>query len=603
MASSREPGIEAQPLMSTHLVSRMMAVIQSAYPMVLLSVFLVAFVAHGVRTASDGSTGDGDGDDGQNLTGPDGKPLPSTAKRPNTDEEKHHRNEFTASQRLLFRWLSVGVIATFVGNGINVITHALTERPWWCGQATAVSLSFWMEQSAPSAFLLFFFSLLHELMATGKQVYIISAVFVYALILISLIDTSPSPSVVHLITWAVAILLELLLLAGSMVLLGRSEPTGRYWGLISLSVDVSRVVILTVLVGTYGLFRVIQARGRDETGTPADEADENSSLLQASGGSAGTSDHRGANGNGHAGYGSTEQAVKPDRDGEAPPPWARPTKAPSKSWWEYLKSYSLFFPYLWPSKSRRLQLVVVVCFCLALLQRVVNVLVPYQVGVVTDILSGESGARPHIPWISILIFGLLKLLQGNGGVLGAVRSTLWIPIGQYSYQALSTSAFEHVHSLGLDFHLNKKTGEVLSALSKGSAINTFLEQVTFQVLPMLVDLGLAIAYFLVAFDAYYALVVAIVTFCYMYLTVRMAQWRAAIRREMVNAGRNEDAVKYVSFLSNILVRAADSALSLFRLAGTIRWFPTRRSSTSTPRNTSLGGIAAPFGSSRSPSIK
>jgi ABC-type transport system involved in Fe-S cluster assembly fused permease/ATPase subunit len=97
---------------------------------------------------------------------------------------------------------------------------------------------------------------------------------------------------------------------------------------------------------------------------------------------------------------------------------------------------------------------------------------------------------------------LYRFLQGNMGLLGAVRSTLWIPIGQYSYHALSTSAFEHVHSLSLDFHLGKKTGEVLSALSKGSSINNFLEQVTFQVIPMLIDLGVAVAYFLIKFDAY-----------------------------------------------------------------------------------------------------
>ena len=60
---------------------------------------------------------------------------------------------------------------------------------------------------------------------------------------------------------------------------------------------------------------------------------------------------------------------------------------------------------------------------------------------------------------------------------------------------------------------------------------------------MLVDLGVAIAYFLIFFDAYYALVVAIVTFWYVYLTIRMAQWRAEIRRQMVNADREEDAVK------------------------------------------------------------
>ena len=48
---------------------------------------------------------------------------------------------------------------------------------------------------------------------------------------------------------------------------------------------------------------------------------------------------------------------------------------------------------------------------------------------------------------------------------------------------------------------------------------------------------------------YYALIVAIVTLCYLYITVRMAQWRADIRREMVNRSRDEDAVKNDSMVA------------------------------------------------------
>jgi ATP-binding cassette, subfamily B, vacuolar membrane transporter HMT1/ACLQ len=170
--------------------------------------------------------------------------------------------------------------------------------------------------------------------------------------------------------------------------------------------------------------------------------------------------------------------------------------------------------------------------------------VPYQVGVITDDLSGENG-EVRMPWTAILVYIVFRFLQGNNGILGALRSTLWIPVGQYSYRELSVASFEHVHSLSLDFHLGKKTGEVLSAMGKGSSINTFLEQVTFQVVPMIADLAVAIAYFLVAFDAYYALVVTVITFWYIYLTIRMAQWRAEIRRVMVNADREQDAVKCV----------------------------------------------------------
>ena len=94
-----------------------------------------------------------------------------------------------------------------------------------------------------------------------------------------------------------------------------------------------------------------------------------------------------------------------------------------------------------------------------------------------------------MPWVSLLIYVFLRFMQGNMGVVGAIRSYAWIPIGQYSYRELSTRAFEHVHSLSLDFHIGKKTGEVLSALSKGSAINSFLEQVLFQIFPVIVDLA------------------------------------------------------------------------------------------------------------------
>ena len=380
----------------------------------------------------------------------------------------------------------------------------------------------------------------------------------YALILISLIDTKPAPTAAHLATWLVGLVLELVILGASLALYTSEHhepeagnPTGgklrngiTEWEIVEVVTNIVRILLLLALAAFFLVFVILRSsKQRQEARETAHGASETSGLLNGN-----LAEHGNANGNG---YGSIPQRQKNGHSdatpaGEAAPAgWSRPTTAPSKSWWEYVKGYSLFFPYLWPAKSMRLQIVVIVCFGLVLMQRVVNVLVPYQVGVITNILSGETGANWKTPWGAICLYIFYRLLQGGTGLLGAARSTLWIPIGQYSYKELSTAAFEHVHSLSLDFHLGKKTGEVLSALSKGNSINTFLEQVTFQVVPMLIDLGVAFGYFLIAFDAYYALVVAIVTFCYLYITIRMAQWRAEIRREMVNYSRQEDAVKYV----------------------------------------------------------
>jgi ABC-type transport system involved in Fe-S cluster assembly fused permease/ATPase subunit len=384
-----------------------------------------------------------------------------------------------------------------------------------------------------------------------------------------LVDATPSPSIAHQITWVVAAFAEVILFGASMKLYTteHQELTGAQrkfqepneWEVAELLLDIVRLVILLFLVGfyiTFSLDRIYKGWSSSRH-----ELDESAPLLI----NGNANSHAHVYGNGSIYNGNATEPTTPrdavngsthGEDGNAScksteenPAFYKPIVAPNRTWWEYLKGYSLFFPYLWPSKSLRLQVIVVICFVLVVLQRLVNLAVPLQVGKVTNQLANEEGDTPGMPWISISILIALKFLQGNSGILGAARSVLWIPISQYSYKALTTASFEHVHSLSLDFHLGKRTGEVLSALSKGNAINNFLEQITFSVLPMIVDLILAIGYFGLKFDAYYALVVAIITFAYLYLTIRMARWRSDQRRQMTNLSREEDAVKNDSLTS------------------------------------------------------
>lgn len=408
-------------------------------------------------------------------------------------------------RKAMMNWILAGVLMTLVANAANVILHSLTKHGWWCGKDYVIST--------------------------------VTLFFVYSLLLISQIDNQLHPTLPHFATWILALVGEALVLAMRAVVYKRRWSDGdkkfhwSSWEIVDMSINGLRVSLLVLLIALFLGLVVLQPA--QEKGGP----EETTGLLSPR-----------ANGYGAIANGKNDEPASPSSENERAPGWERKTAVGKQSWWEYLRGYTLFFPYLWPSKERKLQILMLVCFVLVLLQRGVNVLVPRQLGKVTNILSGEEGP-PTIPWTQIFLYIGYRFLQGNMGLLGAIRSALWIPVGQYSYQALSTSAFEHVHSLSLDFHLGKKTGEVLSALSKGSSINTFLEMITFQVLPMLVDLAVAIAYFFVVFDAYYALIVGVVTFLYLYLTIRLAQWRAAIRREMTNKSREEDAVKNDSMIA------------------------------------------------------
>ncbi|KAL4921060.1 hypothetical protein BDW62DRAFT_154815 [Aspergillus aurantiobrunneus] len=483
------------------------------YPILLLLVFASAFVASSVVTAKTANR-----NPCAPQTGPGGRPLPKRSR--STVAVVKAPQRFSRNAKLCFRLLSAAILVTLVVEAAVNVAHVMVARSerWWCGQAVVI--------------------------------YVVGSFFDYAIILVSLLDTDPSPTFAQLVPWLIATPLELAILGLSLATYSRphhepavGDPTGGHlrrgitmWEAAAVVCNSIRILILLILVM---LYTCSSHSSQSVTGKVprmnGDGPTETTGLLHS------------GNGNGHA-YGAANGAHGDQHISKPADPWVRPTTQPSTSWWEYLSGYSLFFPYLWPSKSCRLQLVVLVCFLLVVLQRVINVLVPLQVGVITNKLS-KQGDEFSVPWFDICLYILYRWLQGSQGLIGSLRASLWIPVGQYSYRELSTAAFEHVHSLSLDFHLGKKTGEVLSALSKGSSINTFLEQVTFQVAPMLVDLCVAVFYFLVALDAYYALVVAIVTFCYLYVTVRMAQWRAEIRRQMVNSSRQEDAVKNDSMVS------------------------------------------------------
>lgn len=107
-----------------------------AAPILLLALFLVTFVAHSIATASENDTVQPI----TSQTGPGGKPLPRNTSPAAKAKQKSKVLDFSPARKLLFTWLSIGLILTFVGNAGVVIVHALVKRKdnWWCGQSVVV---------------------------------------------------------------------------------------------------------------------------------------------------------------------------------------------------------------------------------------------------------------------------------------------------------------------------------------------------------------------------------------------------------------------------------------------------------------------------------
>lgn len=167
-----------------------------------------------------------------------------------------------------------------------------------------------------------------------------------------------------------------------------------------------------------------------------------------------------------------------------------------------------------------------------------QVIVPVSLGWLVDAL-GEG----RIPYREMAIFVLCRGLQGTSGALGCLRAILWIPVSQGLFRRLSCAAFEHVLGLSMDFHLSKRIGEVTSALNRGSAMGSFLESFLFNVFPMMFDIFVAGVYFFFSYDAFYALILFVIMWSYVFLTIYMAKSRVKQRRDMATKAREMDATK------------------------------------------------------------
>uniref|UniRef100_A0A1Q3FI81 ATP-binding cassette sub-family B member 6 n=2 Tax=Culex tarsalis TaxID=7177 RepID=A0A1Q3FI81_CULTA len=208
-------------------------------------------------------------------------------------------------------------------------------------------------------------------------------------------------------------------------------------------------------------------------------------------------------------------------------------------------------PFLWPKKDCVLQFRVIFCFVLLLGGRVINLYVPIYNKKIVDSLSERPLA---FRWDWVLIYVGFKFLQGGGtgsmGLLNNLRSFLWIRIQQYTTREIEIELFRHLHSLSLRWHLNRKTGEVLRVMDRGTdSINNLLNYILFSIMPTIVDILVAVVFFIAAFNWWFGLIVFITMALYIAATIMVTEWRTKFQRRM-NLADNAQKARSVDSLLN-----------------------------------------------------
>ncbi|WIA38058.1 hypothetical protein OEZ86_001427 [Tetradesmus obliquus] len=134
---------------------------------------------------------------------------------------------------------------------------------------------------------------------------------------------------------------------------------------------------------------------------------------------------------------------------------------------------------------------------------------------------------------------LLRGGSGSEGLLANVRDILWIPITQAAFCRISCAVFGHLLALDLNFHVHRKTGQIMRILDRGtSSIQDIVNIILFNVVPQMIDIVVACSYLATKMQPWVAGIVLVTVSSYVPLTVCITERRGKIRKVM-NALDNE----------------------------------------------------------------
>lgn len=199
--------------------------------------------------------------------------------------------------------------------------------------------------------------------------------------------------------------------------------------------------------------------------------------------------------------------------------------------------------------NKLLQLrVVLVGLCL-LAGNALHVLIPRQLGRVTDTLSdvASHSTNARNPWIEVLVFAGLKLSASEAGVT-LLRQWLWVPVQYYSTRALNSAAYAHILNLSSDFHDSKNSTDLMVAISSAQGVSDLLESVCFSAIPNLIDITVAFAYLSWTFGPYEGFITFATSIIFLYISAFIMSRLKVARRSEISAWFQEHYVQQAGFL-------------------------------------------------------
>ncbi len=160
---------------------------------------------------------------------------------------------------------------------------------------------------------------------------------------------------------------------------------------------------------------------------------------------------------------------------------------------------ALIWPYLLEYRSR----ITLALLCL-LAAKAASVGGPFILKAVVDRLDSPSEQLLAAPIALVVAYGLARLSMT---LLGELRDTLFGRVTERAMRRLGLQVFEHLHSLDIGFHLERRTGGLARDIERGTnGISFLMRFFVFNIAPTFIEIALVVVLFQFNYGVAFALI-------------------------------------------------------------------------------------------------
>ena len=184
--------------------------------------------------------------------------------------------------------------------------------------------------------------------------------------------------------------------------------------------------------------------------------------------------------------------------------------------------------------------------------KIASVGLPFILKHLVDALDKSSQAQGSnsvliLPLGLLLAYGAVRFINV---LLGEIRDALFGRVTERAMRRIGLSVFKHLHSLELDFHLNRNTGGLSRDVERGvSGVSFLLRFMVFNIVPTLFEIAMVIGVLLVNYSVWFAVVTFVAVLLYVAWSMVATDWRTGYVRA-ANLADSQSNTRAVDSLLN-----------------------------------------------------